>query len=111
MPTTEAKTLIVGADGYEYMIGERTYTYRNDVWTLASHFDVDTDNEILMYVGVVRAMFAQYGYSHIQDAETFGDDEPRTLRQWTRAYCHRFELKLPLWYQVAIRAARKGGQR
>jgi hypothetical protein len=109
MPTTEAKTLIVGADGYEYQIRGRALCH--DVWTLASHFGIAEENETLMYIAVIRAMFERYDYHRIRDYETFGDDEPRSLRHWHRAYLRRFENELPLWQQLAMRAARKGGQR
>jgi hypothetical protein len=109
MPATENKTLTIGVDGYGYQIGGRAL--HHDVWTLASHFGITEENETLMYIAVVRAMFERYDYHRIQDYETFGDDEPRSLRHWHRAYLRRFENELPLWQQLAMRAARKGGQR
>ena len=105
MTATETNTLIIGVDGYGYQIGGRALYH--DVWTLASHFDIDEENETLMYIAVVRAMFERYDYHRIQDYETFGNDEPQTLRHWIRAYRLRFENELPLWQQLAMRAARK----
>ena len=107
MPATVTKTLIVGMDGYEYTLGDKQSQQRADVWTMAKHFGVDEENETLMYIGVVREMVSRYSFSHVQDYETFGDDAPRTLRQWHRAYMRRFENELPLWLQLAMRSARK----
>ena len=107
MPATEANTLVVGADGYEYMISGRMGTCRHDVWGLASRFGIAEENETLLYIAVVRAMFERYDYHWIRDYETFGDDAPRSLRQWHRAYMRRFENELPLWLQLAMRSARK----
>ena len=107
MPTNETKTLIVGMDGYEYTLGDKQSQSRADVWTMASHFGIPADNETLMYIGVVREMVNRYSFSHVQDYETFGDDAPRSLRQWRRAYMRRFENELPLWLQLAMRSARK----
>jgi hypothetical protein len=50
MPATEANTLVVGADGYEYMISGRMGTCRHDVWGLASRFGIDEENETLLYI-------------------------------------------------------------
>jgi hypothetical protein len=105
MPATETKTLTIGVDGYGYQIGGRALCH--DVWTLAGHFGITEENETLMYIAVVRAMFERYDYHRIQDYETFGDDEPRSLRHWHRAYLRRFENELPLWQQLAMRSARK----
>ena len=105
MPATETKTLTIGVDGYGYQIGGRALYH--DVWTLASHFGIAEENETLMYIAVIRAMFERYDYHRIQDYETFGDDEPRSLRHWHRAYLRRFENELPLWLQLAMRSARK----
>jgi len=100
MPATEANTLVVGADGYEYMISGRMGTCRHDVWGLASRFGIDEENEPLLYIAVVRAMFERYDYHWIRDYETFGDDEPRTFRKWIRAYRNRFAADLPVWRQL-----------
>ena len=96
MPATVTKTLIVGMDGYEYTLGDKQSQQRADVWTMAKHFGVDEENETLMYIGVVREMVSRYSFSHVQDYETFGDDTPRTLRQWHRAYiCGALKMSYP----------------
>ena len=103
MPATETNTLTVGADGYEYQIRGRQLTY--DVWSLASHFGIEVSEEepeTLLFIDVVRTMMDRFSYHYIQDSETFGDKEPRTFRQWIRAYQHRFADELPVWYQIAI---------
>lgn len=105
MPVTKTKTLIVGMDGYEYTLGDKQSQQRADVWTMASHFGISADNETIMYIDVVREMFSRYSFSHVQDYETFGDDNPRTFRQWIRAYRRRFAAELPLWWQIAAQKA------
>ena len=105
MPITEDNTLTLGADGYGYQISGRGGIH--DVWTLVELFGIDEENETLMYIAVIREMFARYDYHRIRDYETFGDDEPRTIRQWHRVYLRRFENELPLWLQLAMRPARK----
>ncbi len=67
MPATVTKTLIVGMDGYEYTVGDKQSQQRADVWTMAKHFGVAEENETLMYIAVVRAMFERYDYHRIQD--------------------------------------------
>jgi hypothetical protein len=105
MPTTEDNTLTLGADGYGYQISGRGGIH--DVWTLAELFGIDEENETLRDIAVIREMFARYDYHRIRDYETFGTDEPRSLRDWIRAYRLRFENDLPLYQQLAMRAARK----
>ena len=104
MPTTETKTLTIGVDGYEYQVGADLASAMS-VWGWAKHLGIDEDNETLLYIDVVRTLFEQYNYYFIQDAETFGDDEPRTLRQWNRAYRLRFAAELPIWYRLAMGTA------
>jgi hypothetical protein len=77
------------------------------VWTLTELFGIDEENETLRDIAVIREMFARYDYHRIRDYETFGTDEPRSLRDWIRAYRLRFENDLPLYQQLAMRAARK----
>ena len=106
MTATETKTLIIGVKGFENQIGQNLVSAMcPEAW--AKRFDIDEENETLMIVAVVRAMFQRYGFHRIQDYETFGNDEPQTLRHWHRAYLRRFENELPLWLQLAMRPARK----
>ena len=103
MTTTETKTLTIGVDGYEYQIGADLASAMS-VWAWAKHFGIegsDEEPEVLLYIDVIRTMMDRYGYHDIQDAETFGDEEARTFRQWIRAYRRRFAAELPLWYQLA----------
>ena len=104
MPVTKTKTLIVGMDGYEYTLGDKQSQQRADVWTMAKYFGIAEENETIMYIDVVREMFSRYSFSHVQDYETFGDDEPRTFRKWIRAYRNRFVAELPAWQQLAMRS-------
>ena len=106
MPTTKTKTLTIGVSGFPNQIGPNLASAMcAQGW--AKYLGIDEGNETLMTIAVIRALFVKYDYHWIKDCETFGDDTPRSLRHWIRAYRLRFENDLPLYQQLIMRAARK----
>jgi hypothetical protein len=111
MPATETKTLVIGVDGYDYMIGQDVATARS-IWEWGEHFEIQrpsdypSDTEYTAYeIAVVRALFESSGYSHVQDQTTFRSNVPQPFRIWLRTFRKRWHERNFMKEQWQLSAA------
>ena len=94
--TMETKILNTSVFGWGITLGTNE-TDAQDVDSWAEHFGIQEVKATTAYeptkvaiaarfVAVVRALFESCSYTHIQDPDVFGNDEPHTFRAWYRLY-------------------------